>query len=110
MKTGLFPSLCGLWASTSSSYKAGKKGFEEAHQAPRCKKLVLFLGPRTIFLTSKISNVHSRNLIIITHKTQIGTAKGQRLVIAIHLDQSNHLANQQQVLCFAVRFTSLSTL
>jgi hypothetical protein len=49
-------------------------------------------GPRTtIFLTSKISNVLSPNLII-THKTEIGTAKGQRLVIAIHLDQSNHVA------------------
>jgi hypothetical protein len=66
-------------------------------------------GPRTIFLTSKISNLLSSNLII-NHKTEIGTEKGQRLLRAIHLDQSNHLANQQQVLYCAVPFASLRTL
>ncbi len=30
----------------------------------------------------------------LTHKTETGAAKGWRLLIATHLDQSNHLANQ----------------
>jgi hypothetical protein len=105
MKTSLFPSLCELWA-TSSSYEAGKKAVKLI-KLPGVKAGFVF-GPRTIFLTSKITNLLSSKLI--THKTEIGTAKGQRLLIAIHLDQSNHLGNQQQVLCFAVPFASLSTL
>jgi hypothetical protein len=44
----------------------------------------------------------------LTHKTEIGTRKGGRLLIATHLDQSNHLANQQQVLGFALPFASLN--
>jgi hypothetical protein len=54
---------------------------------------------------SKISLLLFPNL---THKTETGTAKGGRLLIATHLEQSNHLANQQQVLGFAVPFASLS--
>lgn len=105
MKTSLLPSLCELWA-TSSSYKAGKEAVKLI-KLPGVKAGFVF-GPRTIFLTSKITNLVSPKLI--THKTEIGTAKGQRLLIAIHLDQSNHLVNQQQVLCCAVPFASLSTL
>jgi hypothetical protein len=103
MKTSLFPSLCGLWASRSS-YKAGKKAVKLI-KLPGVKGGFVF-GCRTTFLTSKISNLLSPNLV--TYKTEIGMAKGQRLLIAIHLDQSNHLANQQQVLCLAARFASLS--
>ncbi len=33
----------------------------------------------------------------LTHKTETGIAKGGRLLIATHLDQSDHLANQQQM-------------
>jgi len=40
----------------------------------------------------------------------LGLQIGGRLLIATHLDQSNYLANQQQVLCFAVPFTSLCIL
>jgi hypothetical protein len=43
-------------------------------------------------------------------KLKPGLQKGGRLVIATHLDQSNYLANQEQVLGFAVPFTSLSKL
>jgi hypothetical protein len=50
------------------------------------------------FSQSKISYLLFPNL---THKTEIGTRKGGRLLIATHLHQSNHLANQQQVLGFA---------
>jgi hypothetical protein len=57
------------------------------------------------YLMSKISLLLFPNL---THKTETGTAKGGRLLIATHLEQSNHLANQQQVLGFAVPFASLS--
>jgi hypothetical protein len=64
-------------------------------------------GPATIFLTAKISYLLFPNL---THKTETGTAKGGRLLIAILLNQSNHLANQQQVLGFAVPFATLSIL
>ncbi len=46
----------------------------------------------------------------LTHKTNTGTIKGRRLLIATHRDQSNHLANQQQVLGFAMPFASLSIL
>jgi hypothetical protein len=34
----------------------------------------------------------------------------QRLLIATHLDQSNHLANQQQLLHFAMPFSSINKL
>jgi len=30
----------------------------------------------------------------LTHKTKIGTTKGENLLITTHLDQLNHLANQ----------------
>jgi hypothetical protein len=52
-------------------------------------------------LTSKIS--FSKG-----HKIETGTTKGKRILTATHLDQSNHLANQQQVLGFALPFASLS--
>jgi hypothetical protein len=52
----------------------------------------LVCGPATIFLTSKISYLFFPNL---TQKTETSTAEGGRLLIATHLDQSNHLAYQQ---------------
>ncbi len=42
-----------------------------------------------------------------THKTKTGTEIGGRLLIATHLDQSNYLTNQHEMLCLAVPFTSL---
>jgi hypothetical protein len=42
-------------------------------------------------------------------KLKLGLQIGGRLLIATHLDQSNYLANQQQVLGFAMPFTTLST-
>jgi hypothetical protein len=62
------------------------------HPCPLC-------GHATMFLTFNNSYLLSPNL---THKTKIGIAKGERLLINTHLDQSNHLANQQQVLGFLV--------
>jgi hypothetical protein len=41
-------------------------------------------------------------------KPNLGLQIGGRLLIAAHLDQSNNLANQQQVLEFAMPFTSLN--
>jgi hypothetical protein len=49
-------------------------------------------------------------LDVRNHKTETGTAKGERQLLATHLDQSNNLANQQQVLGFAVPFSSLNIL
>jgi hypothetical protein len=43
-------------------------------------------------------------------KLKLGLQISGRLLIATDLDQSNYLANQQQVLVFAVPFTSLSKL
>jgi hypothetical protein len=43
-------------------------------------------------------------------KLKLGLQKMGILLIANHLDQSNHLANQQQVLGFAVPFASLRIL
>jgi hypothetical protein len=43
-------------------------------------------------------------------KLKLGLQIGERLVTAAHLDQSKYLANQQQVLGFAVPFTGLSKL
>jgi hypothetical protein len=40
-------------------------------------------------------------------KLKLGLQVGGRPLIATHLDQSNYLANQQQVLSFAVPITSL---
>jgi hypothetical protein len=34
--------------------------------------------------------------------------KGERIQVATHLDQSNHIANEQQMLGFVVHFASLS--
>jgi hypothetical protein len=36
--------------------------------------------------------------------------KGERILVATHLDQSNHIANEQQMLGFVVHFASLSIL
>jgi hypothetical protein len=47
---------------------------------------------------------------IVTHTRETGTAKGGRLLLATHLNQSNHLVNLQEVLGLAVPFASLSTL
>ncbi len=74
--------------------------WEQLHPCSVC-------GPATIFLASKISYLLFSNLI---HKTETGTWKGGRLLIETRLDQSNHVANQQQVLSFAVSFASLSIL
>jgi hypothetical protein len=49
-------------------------------------------GPETIFFKYNISQPHS----------ETGTAKCRRLLIATHLDQPNHLANQEQVLGYVV--------
>jgi hypothetical protein len=43
-------------------------------------------------------------------KLKLGLQMGGRLLIAAHLNQSNYLANQQQVLGCAAPFTSLSKL
>jgi hypothetical protein len=43
-------------------------------------------------------------------KLKLGLQIGGRPLIAAHLDQSNYLANQQQMLGFVVLFTSLSKL
>jgi hypothetical protein len=63
-------------------------------------------GLKTALLTSKI--LYNFTLTSPT-KLKPGVQNG-RLLIATHLDQSNHLANQQQVLGFAVPFASLSIL
>jgi hypothetical protein len=44
----------------------------------------------------------------LTHK--IETTKGGRLLIASHLDESKHVANQQKLLGFAVSFASFKML
>jgi len=36
--------------------------------------------------------------------------KGKRILVATHLDQSNRVTNEQQVLGFVVHFASLSIL
>jgi hypothetical protein len=43
-------------------------------------------------------------------KLKLGSQIGERLLIVTHLDLLNYLAHQQQVLVFAVPFTSLSIL
>jgi len=43
-----------------------------------------------------------------TIKLKLGLQMGGRLQIATHLDRANYLANEQQLLDFAVPFTSLS--
>jgi hypothetical protein len=63
--------------------------------------------PAKIFLTSKFSNLLFPTPAI---KLKLGLQIGGKIRIATHLDQSNYLANQQQVLGFAVPFTSLSKL
>jgi hypothetical protein len=55
------------------------------------------------FFSSKFSCLLFLNPI---HRTKAGTANTGRPLIATHLDQPNYLGNQQQVLLFAVPFTS----
>jgi hypothetical protein len=64
-------------------------------------------GPAIVFLTSKISYLFIPNF---THNTETATAKGRKLLIATHLDQSNYLVNQQQVLGFVVPLANLTTI
>ncbi len=63
------------------------------------------VGLAIVLLTSKISDLFCSNS---TYKTETGIAKGGRLLIKTHLDQSDHLANQQPLLGFALPFASLS--
>jgi hypothetical protein len=63
-------------------------------------------GLKTVLLTSKILFYFSLTSPI---KPKLGLQNG-RLLIATHLDQSNHLGNQQKVLGYAVPFASLSIL
>jgi hypothetical protein len=63
------------------------------------------VGLAIVLLTTKISDLFCSNS---TYKTETGIAKGGRLLITTHLDQSNHLANQQPLLGFALPFASLS--
>jgi hypothetical protein len=63
--------------------------------------------PAKIFLTSKFSNLLFPTPAV---KLKLGLEIDGKIRIATHLDQSNYLANQQQVLGFAVTFTSLSKL
>ncbi len=65
---------------------------EQLHPCSLC-------GIASIFLTYKISYLLFLNL---NHQTKMKSANGERLLIATHLDQSNKLANQQQVLGFAM--------
>jgi hypothetical protein len=57
-----------------------------------------------IFLASKFSYLLFPNPPL---KLKLALQKGWKLLIGTHLDQSNYLANQQEVLDFAVQFTSL---
>jgi hypothetical protein len=41
-------------------------------------------------------------------KLKLGVQMGGRLLTATHLEQSNYLANQQQVSGFSMPFTSLT--
>jgi hypothetical protein len=84
-------------------------GFE-LYYIPSFQQCLLFLeqvhlrlvsGPAAVFLTSMISYLLFPNL---THKTEIGTVNHGRLLLATHINQSNHLAHRQQVLGFAVPF------
>jgi hypothetical protein len=61
----------------------------------------------SVCITFKITYLLFLNLM---HKTETGTARGERLLIATHLDQLNHLANKQQVLVFAVPSAGFSIL
>jgi hypothetical protein len=63
------------------------------------------VGLAIVLLTSKISDLFCSNSM---YKTETGIAKGRRLQITTHLDQSNHLANQHPLLGFALPFASLS--
>jgi hypothetical protein len=69
---------------------------------------VLSMWLQKIFLTSKFSYLLFFPTPCI--KLKLGLQIGGRLLIATHLDQSNYLTNQQQVLVLAVPFTSLSKL
>ncbi len=60
-----------------------------------------------IYINSKFSFLFFCNPI---HKTKIGLQILGKLLIATHPDQSNYLANQQQVLDFAKSFRNLSKL
>jgi len=55
------------------------------HPCPLC-------GHATMFLTFNNSYLLFSKF---THKIEIGIIKGGRLLIGTHLDQSNHLTNQQ---------------
>ncbi len=70
-------------------------------------------------LLSKSSSTHAQYVTLhlyfshprlVVDKTETGTAKVGRLLIATHLNQSNNPVNQQQVFIFAVAFASLNIL
>ncbi len=77
----------------------------QMHSTMSISSSAQYVTLQKIFLMSKFTYIVFSNS---PHKSEIGIAKGGRLLIAIHLDQSNYLANRQQVLGFDVSFTSLS--
>jgi hypothetical protein len=69
---------------------------------------VQYVTLKEIFPTSKVQLFTFFPTLPI--KLKLGLQIGGRLLIATELDQSNYLADQQQVSGFAVPFTSLSIL
>ncbi len=81
-------------ASTNDARCSMSFIFRHLHRCSICTRVILLL-------TSKTSHLFFPNP---THKTEIG----RRLLIATDLHKSNNLANQKQVLSFALPFASLS--
>ncbi len=87
-------------------------------QPPLCrpamggKKLCKSSSTHTWHLALQPYFSHPRYLVIPspTHKHELGTVKGQNLLITIHLDQSIYLTNQELVFNCALAFASLSIL
>jgi hypothetical protein len=99
------PSASQVWLLASA--------WESHAQSPMERET--FHSWRYSYLLEKDHNYFSHPSLVVcfcfhlTHKTKNSDLqKGERLVIATHLNQSNCLTNQEQVLGFAMPFTSLS--
>jgi len=79
------------------TWRVAEKALEHLHWCSVCDLAKIFLTSIFSYLLFTTSRV----------KVKRGLQIGGRLLVAPHLEQSNYLANQQQVLGLAVAFTSL---
>jgi len=96
---GIYKSLeaSTMYRGFSRTWRVAEKALEHLHWCSVCDLAKIFLTSMFSYLLFTTSRV----------KVKRGLQIGGRLLVATHLEQSNYLANQQQVLGLAMASTTL---